>query len=253
MDQSERLVEQYLELIGFTDIVYEPAGNRPPDFLVDKRIAIEVRRLNQNFNDGVRTRGLEEDEIPLWANMRRYLHDLSVNASHNRSWFVFFSFRRPIPSWRILRRELDGLLKPFKASDDPQPFSSEVATNFEIEVSPSSLVDKPLFMLGGADDYDSGGWVLHEISTNLQLCVSEKARKVARYRSEYPEWWLVLPIHIFFDASDFEELLYKEEFTLDAGGFDKIILLDIRNGSRAFQFHPKPRPLQSERSADHRD
>ena len=51
MKQEEKWVEEYLTHRGFRDIVYEPDGNVPPDFLIDGKIAIEVRRLNQHHED----------------------------------------------------------------------------------------------------------------------------------------------------------------------------------------------------------
>jgi hypothetical protein len=38
--------------------------------------------------------------------------------------------------------------------------------------------------------------VLSEVHRNLEICITEKERKVAPYRSKYSEWWLVLPDHI---------------------------------------------------------
>ena len=49
MDESERIASEYLATLGFNDIQYEPDGNVPPDFVLNKTIAVEVRRLNQNF------------------------------------------------------------------------------------------------------------------------------------------------------------------------------------------------------------
>jgi hypothetical protein len=66
MDDSEKLVEIYLKNIGFNDVRYETDGNFPPDFVADGRIAVKVRRLNQNFDErkGRGIRGLEEVAIP---------------------------------------------------------------------------------------------------------------------------------------------------------------------------------------------
>jgi hypothetical protein len=53
MDNSELIVSKYLASVHGDNFVYEPDGNTPPDFLVDQRIAVEVRRLNQNVvHDG---------------------------------------------------------------------------------------------------------------------------------------------------------------------------------------------------------
>jgi hypothetical protein len=65
MDESEKLVYEYLVHLGFDSIVYEPDGNLPPDFLVSGTIAVEARRLNQNEVTGTGFRGLEEIAIPL--------------------------------------------------------------------------------------------------------------------------------------------------------------------------------------------
>ena len=71
---SEALVETYLKGLGQIDVHYELDGNVPPDFLVDGRIAVEVRRLNQNHDGGSGSgpRGLEEAAIPLWRGSARW-------------------------------------------------------------------------------------------------------------------------------------------------------------------------------------
>ena len=48
MIDCETAVDRFLRHSGFTDLVFEPDGNIPPDFVVEGRIAVEVRRLNQN-------------------------------------------------------------------------------------------------------------------------------------------------------------------------------------------------------------
>jgi hypothetical protein len=66
VDASEVLADAYLRHCGYTDVKYEPDGNIPPDFLVNGRIAIEVRRLNQNYVAPEGNKGLEEVRIPLF-------------------------------------------------------------------------------------------------------------------------------------------------------------------------------------------
>jgi hypothetical protein len=77
MDDSERLADQYLRSFGIGAVIYEPDGNMPPDFCVGGRIAVEVRRLNQNyeFSDGTK-QGLEERAIPLWKKFKAHLPSL---------------------------------------------------------------------------------------------------------------------------------------------------------------------------------
>ena len=71
MDDSEKLVEEFLIDRGFSNVIYEPDGKVPPDFLVNGRIAVEVRRLNQNEEMDEGYRGLEEVAIPLKVALRK--------------------------------------------------------------------------------------------------------------------------------------------------------------------------------------
>lgn len=49
MKEEEVMAEEYLRNCGYSanQIEFEPDGSVPPDFVVEKTIAIEVRRLNQ--------------------------------------------------------------------------------------------------------------------------------------------------------------------------------------------------------------
>jgi hypothetical protein len=101
MEVSEELVNKHLVHLGFKSVEYEPDGNIPPDFLVEGRIGIEVRRLNQNELTGSGFRGLEEVTIPLQMKMIKLLASLGP-AESGVSWFVCYSLKRPLPPWDIL-------------------------------------------------------------------------------------------------------------------------------------------------------
>jgi hypothetical protein len=62
--KEEQLVAAYLRHRGNMGVHYEPDAIMPPDFVVDTRNAVDVRRLNQNYGDGNDTQGLEEIAIP---------------------------------------------------------------------------------------------------------------------------------------------------------------------------------------------
>jgi hypothetical protein len=51
MDETEQRVADYFASQGYSQIVFEPDGNIPPDFCLNGSVAIEVRRLNQTFDD----------------------------------------------------------------------------------------------------------------------------------------------------------------------------------------------------------
>jgi hypothetical protein len=102
MNNDEQIVERYLNSLGMGEVVHEPDGKVPPDFLVDGRIAVEVRRLNQHYEADGKLRGLEQDSISLRQSLENLLSEFEA-SNISSSWFVCFSFRRPIPRWRALR------------------------------------------------------------------------------------------------------------------------------------------------------
>lgn len=212
MDASEELADRYLRSLGFECVVFEPDGNVPPDFLVDGRIAVEVRRLNQNaVSEAGIYEGLEEVSIPLWQRMTRLLPTIGASVT-DETWFVAFDFRRPLDPWKLLEPKIKSVLLSFLASPSRSMTRLQVAPNFEIAVYPASRWHGSPFILGGATDDDSGGFVLGEVHSNLQLCSGEKERKIASFRSKYPQWWLVLPDHIGYgvdyrDREDYAKVL----------------------------------------------
>lgn len=236
MDDSEALVATWLKSLNFSDVQYEPDGNVPPDFLVDGRIAIEVRRLNQNHDDGDGRgpRGLEEVAIPLWKRVRTYLEGLGPAPVNGQSWFVFYRFGRPLPAWKVLRGEFDAVLKPFMLSASPEPFEQTLPSGVEIKLFKAGKPKPSFYRAAGHSDEQSGGFLIGEIESNLRHCIVEKTAKVAAYRSRYPEWWLVLPDHIGFGLDDFDQELFRSQVEL-SHTFDKIVLLDPRDARRSFE------------------
>jgi hypothetical protein len=233
MDDSERLVERYLTSCGYKDVRYEPDGNRPPDFLVDGVIAIEVRRLNQNYNDGFCSKGLEEVAIPLWKSVRKLLLSLGPPTS-GQSWFVYYEFSRPLPDWKYLRQELELVLKRFMVQTEPTMLNLSICNGFNVIFLKAGDPHPTSFVPGGHGDDQSGGWLISEIKTNLNLCIQEKGRKIAKLTAKYPEWWLILPDHIGYGLNDFDQSLFFDEAPVLPGIFNRVILLDPRDHARSF-------------------
>ncbi|WP_373035023.1 hypothetical protein [Sulfurimonas sp.] len=48
-NSDEIRAEHYLQTLHHTKLEYEPLGNVTPDFVIDGKIAVEVRRLNRNY------------------------------------------------------------------------------------------------------------------------------------------------------------------------------------------------------------
>ncbi len=234
MGSTEKLVEDYLSYCGYADIVYEPDGNVPPDFLVNGTIAIEVRRLNQNHSNGAVTKGLEEVAIPLWKKVKALLASLGPPIE-GESWFVHFSFTRPVEQWRTLEPKLRAGLKGF--SEASAKARSVVATGqgFELEIFCRTSKPHPnMFVMAGCSDQESGGWLICEMESNINYCVSEKSRKIQKVRSKYPNWWLALVDHIGYSLDDFDRKIFRDQVSIQHN-WDKIILIDPRDHRRWFE------------------
>ena len=236
MDASEQLVDRYLRSLSFNTVIYEPDGNVPPDFLADGRVAVEVRRLNQNHKEHGCTKGLEEVSIPIWQRMSKFLPTIGPTPS-NETWFVAFNFHRPLEKWSRLEPKIRMELRRFLSSSSRQPTSIPITDNFSLDVFPASEFHGSAFILGAANDNDSGGFVLSEVHKNLYFCSQEKEQKILPYRAKYAEWWLVLPDHIGLGV-DQEDILDYKKLLVFPHSWNKIVLLDPRNHARAFELCP---------------
>lgn len=234
MDATENLVEKYLKHRGYVDIVYEPDGNIPPDFLVDGHIAIEVRRLNQNHFVGMEAKGLEEVAISLWHKVKGLLASMG-SPIKNESWFVHFRFSRPVEPWRSLEPKLRKGLDTFMSSLIQDRKIIAIGQGFEIEVyCRTSTPRSTMFVLSGCTDEESGGWLLGEMETNIRYCANEKARKISKVQSKYPQWWLALVDHIGYGLDDFDREMFRDQVSI-VHTWDKIILIDPRDHRRWFE------------------
>jgi hypothetical protein len=230
MDDSERVAHDYFTHLGFQNIVYEPEGkSKPPDFLLDGRVAVEVRRLNQNdapSKPGVRPRGLEEVRIPVRKKIQRLLPSFGPPAGRH-SWFIHIRFSRPVPRWRDIEAALRQHLQAFR--DNPAQISATIPlfNNFVIELCRASSAHPNYFIMGGCIDRDSGGWLVPELERNLRICIDEKSIKTSAIRTKYPEWWLVLIDHINYGG--------KEAIHIPPSNWDKIVLIDPLDHTQAHE------------------
>ena len=230
MNVDERIADTYLRSLGFADVVFEPDGNIPPDFLIDGRVAVEVRRLNQNEESPEGPRGLEEVEIPLRDRVRHLLKTFGP-ARNGETWYVFYEFHRPIADDLIPR--MQNILAGFRDANDRQPGSRPISERCELDLLRAGHPYVDFFVLGGYADLDAGGFVLSELDRNIRICVAEKNRKVARVRARYPEWWLLLVDHIGLglDGEDRQQL--RGLLQLD-NGWDRILIASPLEPGRGY-------------------
>jgi hypothetical protein len=233
MKIEEKRVSDFLKHRGYTDIVYEPDGKVPPDFLVEGHIAIEVRRLNQNHEaTGARACGLEVVRIPLFHRIKKLVLSLGP-PTQDQSWFVTFRFRRPVESWNTLRSKLLNELEGFMNAPTIGQTNWALGDGFELKIFPASNPHSTFFVMGGHIDRDSGGWIVAELIKNLRYCINEKTEKCTQNaKQSYPEWWLILVDHIAYGEIDEHDLSEIRTHLLIPGYWEKIILLSPIDSGR---------------------
>ena len=233
-DECETIAKDHLINLGFERIVYEPDGNNPPDFLVDDRIAVEVRRLNQNELTETGFRGLEEIRIPTEERIRKLLVSLGP-AKANTSWFVGYKLKRPILPWGQIEPELRRRLEVFRDNTSNWEPCQIILGGFELDIFLKAGDPHPTFFVyGGGCDEDTGGFEFVETQKNLRLCIAEKTLKVARVRHKYPEWWLILVDRIGYGVTESDRKLFTEHLGIDHE-WDKVILLSPLDPRMAFE------------------
>jgi hypothetical protein len=234
MKKEESLALEYLTRVGFKNIVYEPDGNVPPDFLIDKSIAVEVRRLNQNFEGPHRTKGLEELEYPLRQKIEKLLSSIET-ANFDKSYFVLFRFRRPLNVNVVVDEARNALIR-FSSSAEHLNDSDEITINdhFDLQLIRASTKLAQFFVFGGYSDLDEGGFVISEVCRNLKICLDEKTEKIKSYKSKYPQWYLMLIDHIGYGLREDDVSQLKEAFR-NEHDWDKIILVNPLNPSQGVE------------------
>lgn len=235
MDRSEALAESYLNSLSLGEVRFEPDGSVPPDFAVGSSIAVEVRRLNQNFeSDDGGHQGLEVREIPLRQKLRNHLRSFAPSKD-GECWYVGYRFRRPLEPIRTLLPLLDAALRSFLETPVRTATKRQITKHFEIDFFSASIDHGSFFVLGANMDDDSGGWVEVELLRNLRICIADKERKIARYRPRYQQWWLVLDDHIDFGIDDEDRARFRRDLMPSVShAFDRVVLLDPRDYRRSF-------------------
>ncbi|WP_337917110.1 hypothetical protein [Vibrio cholerae] len=223
-NEDENIVREYLAT-RFDKVIHEPDGNVSPDFLVNGKIAIEVRRLNQQFRGAKKTVGLETDQFRLMDAIRRKLSKYPLDKT-SKSYFVTVSYKRPIGKLSSIVSNLEEAINKFQLAGEPIPYSCKLHQNVQFEIELERPIRDMKYKVGIEVDEDSGGWVVDTYAKDTNHCIDEKVMKIQSNYSKYPEWWLVFVDHIGFmasdDVEDIKQCLSRPEHIA------KILVLDIK-------------------------
>jgi hypothetical protein len=234
-NRDEAIACRFLQSLNMGVVKHEPDGNVTPDFRLDGRIGVEVRRLNQNYvyPDGER-HGYENLAIRMWHRMRNLLATFGPSIN-GESWYVFMEFRRPL-EWNSLKNDVVKQLDQFKRTSPRANAKLRFGDKFEVDLERAGKDTGRFFQLIGSADGDPLGAVLAEVERNLRFCIEEKATKVSPVLGRYDEWWLVLVnyVDINMEAQDYEGFTIESDPSL-VHPFKRIFLVDFGNADKWFE------------------
>lgn len=194
---DELRAKQWLEYQGHTNI--RKPNDDPPDYVVEERFAVEVRRLNLCDVDWGKS--LESWEKPLEKTVQTVLAEFGP-PTEGQVVYVDCDYpcRPPTPAKKVVEGEIREALKSAKLPED-----SLLKLKLECGIRlvlyppvPSESADAKYMVNDVTVATAHTGWVLSELRREIPRCIEEKSCKVrGKDRVDcYSEWWLVLVDYI---------------------------------------------------------
>lgn len=178
LKDDELTAQQYLLGLGVGSVTFEPDGNIPPDFVINNRIAIEVRRIEDQYWGGAKPQGLRTVQKNIEKTVRSSLSALG-SMHPTDSWFVHYNFNRPLPDWRWLQAEIQETLRLFVINPD-EGNTWRLHPSFRIRIWRAAKKHTQTFLLGGNIDRDQTAFVSQAVSASLRHAIEEKTQKSER-------------------------------------------------------------------------
>ena len=199
---DERRARQWLKSQGYTDIRDLSAdGQDPPDFVVDGRIGVEVRRLNVMIEDNGEYLGAESLEKPLERTIGKVLKDVgeppggySVDVSCD---LLATSLPEPEVTRKQVGQAVDEYVnildKAWQSGEAPESWWAHLKGRLSMHFHPFSAPGSGRFILMPVEAATHmRGWVVKDLIDNIRRCIADKTDKIKHKVHLYPEWWLVL-------------------------------------------------------------
>ena len=216
LNNDERLAEEWLRRQKHIQI--QRLCNDPPDFMVDGRYAVEVRRLNLTNEVDGKTKGEENSRIPLCRTIKSTLAKIGPPAN-DQSLVVDceYDFSKPLPEAKDTKKQIREALLTFT-----QPYDDEVISELRskyidyhkhaheldslcglhlclpcgICLELQDISAQPArFVLQNVSARE-GLLVLPELQKNIKAEIKEKYQKIKDRENNCDTWWLILIDHI---------------------------------------------------------
>jgi hypothetical protein len=222
MKLEEKIVNEYLLDEGYKDIVFEPDGNIPPDFLVNSRIAIEVRRLNKHDNNGD---GLEILENSTFDKLKKIVNSIK-NDSIKQSAYVQLEFSRPFVFDKNIAKIIRSILQNHIDKIEKAKKEYFISDNVKLTINPATKKDERIYLPCPPIDYDATGFVIADIIENIvNKIVPEKTKKIEKNKDKYKYWWLIL-VNFIGGGLIFDDEKHMLKDILKTNIWNKIIIIN---------------------------
>jgi len=238
VDKIEVAAAKFLRTLGYRDVIHEPDGNPPPDFLVGHRIAIEARGFSPIHADGQAIEGVEDQTTNLWRDLKRLVLSFERSGLPQASWFVFYSFDRPLSRWRKLQPKIQHALHSF-AGNLPSGNRHEILIerNFRLQLIRANKPHDSLFVMGGHSEEEASAFADPAMAKWTQLHDAEKIERIRTFRNRYPEWWLIFVDDVGNEWDDVGPAKFRAGMA-NSEQWNKIIVIHPNEASRYFEIHP---------------
>ena len=241
MDFTESYAEQWLEDQGYGDIQYiDKTHEQPPDFVIDNRIAVEVRRLN--FMTGDDNQGLESIEISLAGNIWDAIGNVEAPPKNCKVYMSCDYLFSTHPPKDVVMREVEHAMNQHVATirniyqhSEHVPFQRhELDCGLIIRfITTQKETDGCFELMGVHAGIAGGGQVITDSIDNINRCIKEKSDKIKNKYNLYEKWWLVLVEHNVYTTAlqEPDELQAVKNALVDTAPWSRITILSGLDGT----------------------
>lgn len=201
VSKEELRARQWLEdKEGYTDILDLSKDDQdPPDFVVENRIAVEVRRLDRGSDSDYHTLKKIIKEVLAQAGETPDGPTVYVNCDRKGVLLKTRKDRRKVKQLVAQRvaQYVEQINNALESNERPETWKTEWECGIRLEFYPIRDSDTGKFKRGAVQpDGDSGVLVVGDLIDNINRCFTEKRdlESIQKKMHCYPKWkwWLVL-------------------------------------------------------------
>lgn len=233
-NREELRAKQWLRNEGHIDILDLSEDNRdPPDFVVEGRIGVEVRRLNRMTGDT--NRGLESVEKPLEGDIKAGLRAAGEPPGGYKVFVDCDLLRADLPAREVIICEvkhatdqyIEIIREAFQVGHRPPCSPFKLDCGMSIEFVPGEVAAAGSFELNAVEAATSSRLVIPDSIDNINRCIEVKTDKIKNRVHRYPQWWLVLVDHNIHTPGSWEtdEWQTIRDNLVDTGPWARIVVI----------------------------